>query len=73
MEARGEGPAISEVKKRLRARFPAAEPEVIDLLITRLHHQFDGRPIRDFVPVLVERQAADHLTTTARRDARDTR
>ncbi|WP_165975663.1 three-helix bundle dimerization domain-containing protein [Actinomadura rubrisoli] len=35
--------------------------EVTDT-ISAIHHGFDGRPIRDFVPVLVERYARQRLT-----------
>jgi hypothetical protein len=34
-----------------------------------VHHQFDGRPIRDFIPVLVEREVVDHLSSVRRASA----
>ena len=52
---------MSEVTRRLLARFPDARPEVVDALVNDLHHEFDGDPIRDFIPVLVERQAVERL------------
>ena len=61
METREEGQAITEVTRRLQERFPDARPEVIDAMVRDLHHQFDGDPIRDFVPVLVEREAVSRL------------
>ena len=46
---------------RLRGRFPDAPPESIKKVVDEVHHQFDGRPIRDFIPVLVEREVVDHF------------
>lgn len=65
MDARDEGPAIAEVARRLRARFPGAGPAVIEAMVSDLHRTFDGTPIRDFVPVLVEREAMDRLSSMA--------
>jgi hypothetical protein len=65
MEIREEGQAMSEVTRRLLARFPDARPEVVDALVNDLHHEFDGDPIRDFLPVLVEREAVARLTLSA--------
>jgi hypothetical protein len=54
--------AVAEVAARLRSRFPFVEPSSIDEVITDCHREYDGHPIRDFIPILVERQARDHLT-----------
>lgn len=64
---------MSEVNRRLRAKFPDAEPEIIDALVTELHREFDGDPIRDFVPVLVERQATDRLASSTHHRRRHAR
>ena len=61
METREEAHAISEVTRRLQEKFPDARPDVIDAMVRDLHHEFDGDPIRDFVPVLVEREAVTRL------------
>jgi len=53
---------MSEVARRLQERFPDARPDVVDALVQDLHHEFDGDPIRDFLPVLVEREAVARLT-----------
>ena len=53
--------AIAHVAQRLRARFPDIRAEAIDRMVTDAAHEFDGRPIRDFVPILVERVALDQL------------
>jgi hypothetical protein len=33
--------------------------------VVAAHHRFDGRPIRDFVPILVERIAKEDLRRSA--------
>jgi hypothetical protein len=53
--------ALAQVAERLRGRFPDAPADTIDQLVKQVHHEFDGHPIRDFIPVLVEREAVDHL------------
>ncbi|NGP07370.1 hypothetical protein G6038_18175 [Rhodococcus sp. 14C212] len=55
---------IDEVRRRLRTRFPQADPGSIDEAIASAHHRLDGRPIRAFVPVLVERAALNALRGT---------
>jgi hypothetical protein len=53
---------IREVVERLTARFPHEQPERIRAVVDAAHEQFEGNPIRDFVPVLVERAANETLT-----------
>ncbi|MDV6243013.1 three-helix bundle dimerization domain-containing protein [Rhodococcus opacus] len=53
---------ISVVRQRLAARFPTIDSGVINQAIDTAHHQFDGRPVRDFVPLLVEPAALRSLT-----------
>ena len=52
---------IREVVERLSARFPHEQPEHIRAVVDAAHDQFKGNPIRDFVPVFVERVASDEL------------
>ncbi len=54
--------ALALVSERLRGRFPGARPEGITELVSEAHHQFDGRPVRAFIPVLVEREVAERLS-----------
>lgn len=57
---------IDEVIQRLQDRFPDQNVERIREAVTDAHRDFEGRPIRDFVPVFVERAAPrvlDHHTT----------
>lgn len=54
--------AMHEVTDRLTKTFgPAYSPEHVTQTVDTIHHRFDNRPIRDFVPVLVERYAREEL------------
>jgi len=53
---------IDEVIERLRERFPDISPQRIAAAVTEAHGTFEGRPIRDFIPVFVERAAQESLT-----------
>ena len=61
-----EARAVVLVKVRLRARFPMLRGEVIEQVVDACHREFNGSPIRDFVPILVERQARDELSAVPR-------
>lgn len=52
--------AIAEVRVRLAERFPAVERAVVDEAIDAALARLDGR-VRDFIPILVERAAAEQL------------
>ncbi len=58
---RSEDQVLAEISERLQRRFPDTAPQDIEREVTRAHHEFDGKPIRDFVPILVEREALDRL------------
>jgi hypothetical protein len=55
---------MGQVMERVQARFPDAGPERIRNLVNQAHHEYDGRPIREFVPVLVERDVTNSLRAT---------
>jgi hypothetical protein len=66
--------AMAQVAMRVRQLFPRCSPEVIDRALAIARQEFDGRPIRDFAPNLVERSAteallASGLTTPASEDS----
>lgn len=61
MATTDEARALGQVTERIRARFPSAPPADIQSVVERVHHQYDGRPIREFVPVLVEREVTETL------------
>jgi hypothetical protein len=46
----------------MHARFPDLAPELVDAVVAKYHGEYEGRPIRDFVPLLVERQVIEHLS-----------
>lgn len=50
-----EAEAMARVVERLRQQFPEMPPDAIDAIVNGHYEAFDGRPVRDFVPVLVER------------------
>ncbi len=57
------------VARRLCTRFPSVSAETVDALVAEIHREYDGRPIRDYVPLLVERQAREHLSRIPRQRA----
>jgi len=61
-----EARAVVDVTERLRRRFPTVAEDVIYQVVADYHREFDTSPIRDFVPILVERQARDHLRRVPR-------
>ena len=65
MSNEDENRAVTEVAQRLKVSFPDVAPDVIQDTVHTSHHRFAGSPIRDFVPVLVERAAKTSLATTA--------
>jgi len=56
-----EAAALAQTTQRLRSRFPILEPGEIESVVQLHYESFDGSKIRDFVPILVERAAADEL------------
>jgi len=56
-----EARALDEVLRRLRDRFPEVPAEVVSGIVWAERQRLDGRPIRDFMPLLVERASADQL------------
>ncbi|NEA30542.1 hypothetical protein [Streptomyces sp. SID13031] len=60
--------AIREIVGRLTEVFPGLSPDTVERAVVESRPEFDGNPIRDYVPLFVER-AAKHrlqaLTTTA--------
>lgn len=54
--------ALMAVIDRLSARFPAEKRSVIEDVVAEEHELLDDGPIRDYVPVLVERAAKLRLS-----------
>ena len=61
--------AISEAAERLVNAFPSLSPEIVERAVAESRPEFDGNPIRDFVPLFVERTAKHHLRNLASADA----
>jgi len=61
MQTPDEAREIYEVIVRLMERFPAASREEVVSVVAAEHEALTGNPIRDFVPVLVEKQAKRRL------------
>ena len=47
----------------LQQQFPELPVETVEKAVLGQYEQFEGRPVRDFVPILVERAAQDQLRT----------
>ncbi|MFD9666977.1 three-helix bundle dimerization domain-containing protein [Rhodococcus sp. NPDC059968] len=61
---------IDAIRARLYRRNPDLHPYVVDETIDTALHRFDGCPIRDFVPLLVERAATRALDASPIRSPR---
>lgn len=62
---RDEAHEIAVVIERLEKRFPDVPPQHVAEVTLAAHHELDGRPIRNYVPVLVERAARERLRRMA--------
>lgn len=61
MDSPDESKEIADIIARLERQFPDVSPADVAALTNEIHHSLDGRPIRNFVPVLVEREAKERL------------
>ena len=60
---------IDQLVGRLTSRYPAISQSTVERVVHDVHARFDGRPLRDYVPLFVERSARselDQLHATAR-------
>jgi hypothetical protein len=53
--------AIEQLVDRLRNNYPHVPADAVATVVHTLA-KFDGRPVRDFVPLFVERGAKEELT-----------
>jgi hypothetical protein len=60
MEA-NERTAIKQVVDRLKQIYPDVSLETIATVVQLHHARFEGRPVRDFVPLFVERSSKREL------------
>ncbi len=42
-------------------KYPAVPPDTVAAVVRGTYARFDGRPLRDYVPLLVERRARSEL------------
>lgn len=53
--------AIQQVVDRLTQSYPSMPPDTVMTVVHHNHARFDGRPVRDFVPLFAERGARQEL------------
>jgi hypothetical protein len=56
-----ESSALDVLVARMVAQFPTVAPDTVRTIVTAKWDEFTDKPIRVFVPVLVERSARNHL------------
>ncbi|MCT7660767.1 three-helix bundle dimerization domain-containing protein [Mycobacterium deserti] len=56
---------VAQVAERLTAMYPSVPSDTIAAVVEDKYARFDGRPVRDFVPLFVERFARTELATLA--------
>jgi hypothetical protein len=52
---------IDQVVARLTDRYPAISVPTVSEVVRDIHSRYDGRPLRDYVPLFVERHAKSAL------------
>jgi hypothetical protein len=52
---------IDQLVMRLASRYPAISEATVQGVVHEVYARFDGRPLRDYVPLLVERHARSEL------------
>ncbi|HYU85727.1 MAG TPA: hypothetical protein VEK80_13085 [Kribbellaceae bacterium] len=67
MDRSEENRAISEVVERLSKSFPTLPSDRVKAAVEDSRPEFDASPIRDFVPLFVERSAKHKLRELAGR------
>lgn len=62
-QANREAEAISRITCRLQQQFPELPAETMEAIVAGRYHVLDGRPLRDFIPILVEHAAREDLNS----------
>lgn len=52
---------IEQLVARLTSRYPAISESTVSSVVRDVHSRYEGRPLRDFVPLFVERHAKSEL------------
>jgi hypothetical protein len=63
---------VEHVAERLEAHFPGVDPAHVVEIVDEEHEKFEGRPVRDFIPVLVEHEARERLEAEGDEEIHDT-
>ena len=53
---------IDQVVERLTSRYPTVDAATVSSMVRDIHARYNGRPLRDFVPLFVERNARSELS-----------
>ncbi|MUM19309.1 hypothetical protein FZI91_08390 [Mycobacterium sp. CBMA271] len=61
MAVLSEQAGIGNLVDQLQVRHPGLTRDVVEAVVRAEHSRFDGRPLRDYVPLLVERRAREEL------------
>jgi hypothetical protein len=56
--------ALEQVSEGLASRFPMLDPTTVKSVVREVHASLDG-PVRDYVPLLVERVSRERLHALA--------
>jgi hypothetical protein len=52
---------IEQLVVRLTSRYPTSSQSTVATVVRDVHSRFEGRPLRDYIPLLVERNARSEL------------
>jgi hypothetical protein len=52
---------IDQVADRLTRKYPTIPPDTVAAVVQGVHARFNGRPVREYVPLLVERFAGKEV------------
>ncbi|MDT5235751.1 MAG: hypothetical protein QOF47_1738 [Mycobacterium sp.] len=52
---------IEQLVVRLTSRYPTISQSTVATVVRDVHSRFEGRPLRDYIPLLVERNARSEL------------
>ena len=58
--------AIEQLALRLAEKFDEVPPSTVEDVIRNQYAKFDGRPVRDYVPLFVERRVISELLALPR-------
>lgn len=61
MSSDSEERALDAVRHRLESKYPGTDPDVVSLAVDVSYETLRSARIREFIPVLVEREANDRL------------